>query len=220
MADNNFRSYPNRAAGALTRAQQDDPLAELARLIGQTDADADSRPDPRGPTPAYDEPAANPDWAADDRNGARHPEDDRYAAPAATEDYDAAYDDRYQQPRGAPLDSYRPGGPAYDDQEGAGGGGKPASALSTRLNGGRDFAREYYVQPEQSRSDETTDSHGASETRLPAVPAQSLPDARFEFDDLSDEAQADRAYAVYEYQDEESPARRGRRGVFVVAIVL
>ncbi|MGA8076803.1 MAG: SPOR domain-containing protein, partial [Xanthobacteraceae bacterium] len=219
MADNNFRSYPNRAAGALTRAQQDDPLAELARLIGQTDAQADSRPNPRGPTPAYDEAAANPDWAADDRNGVRYPEDDRYAAPAATEDYDAAYDDRYQQPRGASLESYRPGGSADDDQEG-GGGGKPASALSTRLNGGRDFARDYYVPPEQSRFGETTDPHGTSDARVPAVPAQAQPDERFEFDDLSDEAADDRAYAVDEYQDEENPARRGHRGIFVVAIVL
>ncbi len=219
MADNNFRSYPHRAAGALTRAQQDDPLAELARLIGQADPEADSRPDPRGPAPADDEQAADPDWAADDRDSVRHPESDRYAAAAATEDYDPAYDDRYQQPRGAALESYRPGDSAYGDHAGEA-GARPAPALSARLNGGRDFARDYYVPPEQSRFRETTDPQGTSNPPVPAFHPQSPPDERFEFDDLSDDASDDRAYAADEYQDEEIPARRGRRGIFVVALVL
>jgi hypothetical protein len=37
MADNNFRSYRGRDAVAPAGAQTDDPLAELARLIGQSE---------------------------------------------------------------------------------------------------------------------------------------------------------------------------------------
>ncbi len=75
MADNNFRPYrsrdplPPRGADAPARAQSDDPLAELARLIGQSDTGTDyGRDADYGAAPAPDEPAAGGlDWAADDR---------------------------------------------------------------------------------------------------------------------------------------------------------
>ena len=47
MADDNFRSNRNRdamaprSAGAPARGQADDPLAELARLIGQSELEGD-----------------------------------------------------------------------------------------------------------------------------------------------------------------------------------
>lgn len=199
MADNNFRSNPNRAAGVPSPGRPDDPLAELARLIGQTDPEADPGRDPRlGPAP-FEEPLAS-----HDRNGVRYPEDDRYAAPAAPEDYDPAYDDRYGEPRRAAA-------------EGADGS---ASALSARLNGARDFARDYYVPPEQSRFRETPDPDAAFDARMPAFPQQPRPDERFDYDDMSGETPDDQAYALDEYQEEEIPAHRGRRGVFAIAVVL
>ena len=45
MADNNFRSYRSRdrsGAGRPPRESADDPLAELARLIGQSDPYAEA----------------------------------------------------------------------------------------------------------------------------------------------------------------------------------
>jgi hypothetical protein len=96
MADSNFRPYrsrdplPPRSAEAPARAQPDDPLAELARLIGQSDPVDDYDRGARNSTaPAFDEPTAG-DWAADDR----------YAEPseAAGEAYDSRYDERYAPP--------------------------------------------------------------------------------------------------------------------------
>jgi hypothetical protein len=79
MADSNFRSY--RSHDPLARpgdrapasAQDADPLAELARLIGQSSA-ADA--------PAYQpEPAGGPEWAADDRYAeATEPAPETYSA--------------------------------------------------------------------------------------------------------------------------------------------
>ncbi|MGB6345539.1 MAG: hypothetical protein WBG15_22790, partial [Xanthobacteraceae bacterium] len=85
MADNNFRSYRGRDGGGPARAQPDDPLAELARLIGQSEPARDYDRDTRsGPT--LDQPAGGLDWAADDRYA-------QQSEPAA-EDYDAAPDER------------------------------------------------------------------------------------------------------------------------------
>src|SRR5271169_1749223 len=94
MADNNFR--PFRSRDSLAREDVDptsgaarDPLAELARIIGQSnrvnDFDRDSRHDPRhNVVETLDEPlpaAADRDWAADDG----------YAEPDAPEQYPDQY---------------------------------------------------------------------------------------------------------------------------------
>ena len=86
MADNNFRSYRGRDGVAPARAQPDDPLAELARLIGQTEPASDhSRDTPRGP--ALEQPAGGLDWAAEDRYAAQNE--------PAEDDYDARVDEDY-----------------------------------------------------------------------------------------------------------------------------
>ena len=102
MADNNFR--PFRSRDTLAREDVDptsdaarDPLAELARIIGQSnrvnDFGRDPRHDPRhNVVQTLDEPlpAADRDWAADDG----------YAEPDAPEQYPEQYaEENYVQPR-------------------------------------------------------------------------------------------------------------------------
>ena len=90
MADNDFRSYrgreplPPTGAGRSARAPIDDPLAELARLIGQDDPVNDYNRDP-----AYDEaaPDGGSDWLADDRHGQSVAASERYDAPPTAETY-------------------------------------------------------------------------------------------------------------------------------------
>jgi hypothetical protein len=102
MADNNFRTF--RSRDSLTREDVDptsdaarDPLAELARIIGQSNRvnqfDRDPRTDPRtdprrNVVETLDEPLppAQRDWVADDG----------YAAPDAPEQY---AEESYVQPR-------------------------------------------------------------------------------------------------------------------------
>jgi len=95
MADNNFRTFRSREP--LAREDVDptsdaarDPLAELARIIGQSNRvnqfDRDAR---HNPVETLDEPLPPPadrDWAADDR----------YAAPDAPDQY---AEESYVQPR-------------------------------------------------------------------------------------------------------------------------
>src|ERR1700730_6644441 len=108
MADSNFR--PFRSRDSLAREDVDptsdaarDPLAELARIIGQSnrvnDFDRDPRHEPRHHEPRHnvvetlDEPlpaAADRDWAADDG----------YAEPEAPDQYPDQYaEENYVQPR-------------------------------------------------------------------------------------------------------------------------
>jgi hypothetical protein len=65
MADSNFRSYRGRDAAARDEIDANapdavrDPLAELARLIGQGDPVSEFSPNPRRqPAPQYDSPAS------------------------------------------------------------------------------------------------------------------------------------------------------------------
>jgi hypothetical protein len=92
MADNNFRSFRNRDARANDLAAHDtarDPLAELARLIGQSDQ-AGEFGARRGQAESYAEaPVAEPlQWSADDgyAEPALHP-DDRSIQPRLAEPY-------------------------------------------------------------------------------------------------------------------------------------
>ena len=121
MADNNFRSY--RSHDPLARpgdrapasAQIADPLAELARLIGQTEA---TEPFGRGaaePAAYAPEPTGSPDWAADDRYAvAAEPVAETYSegypeeAERYEEEFAAAPRDAFPAPRlNAPDDGHR-----------------------------------------------------------------------------------------------------------------
>jgi len=207
MADDNFRSYRGRGAGAPAGAPIDDPLAELARLIGQSDPARDTGRDMgrdarHGAVPSFNEPSDEPslDWAAQDGDVASYDDADRYVGQAGAEPDETAYDDRYEAP---------------DDQLAEPPSGRHGSALSTRLNGARDFARDYYAPPEESRFQEMRETRAMANRQAPAFPPEARVD-RYQFDDAAD----DQADAVDEYQEEELPAGRRRGGFFVVAAVL
>src|SRR3984893_17030953 len=96
MADNNFR--PFRSRDTLARDDVDptsdaprDPLAELARIIGQSNRVNDFDRDPRhSVVQTLDEPlpaTTDRDWAADDG----------YAEPDAPEQYAEQHPDQYAE---------------------------------------------------------------------------------------------------------------------------
>ena len=208
MADNNFRPYrsrdplPPRGADAPARAQSDDPLAELARLIGQSDTGTDyGRDADYGAAPAPDEPAAGGlDWAADDR----------YVEPnePAGEGYDARYDQRYEPARSEPPPLRRPAPPQYDRGYEA----PPASQFSEpapRLNGPRESARGYAAPP-------PAPARYRDQQQPPEPTGRSLPaflprmrDERYDYDDQPQDDADDQAYAADDYEDEAPNGRRG-----------
>ena len=89
MADNVFRSYRSRDSIAredIDSAGDDagDPLAELARLIGQSDPRSEARHERYAADAPDDAAAPGLDWAADESYPPEHArEDDRYASPLA-----------------------------------------------------------------------------------------------------------------------------------------
>jgi len=223
MADNNFRSYRGRDAGA-PRSQPDDPLAELARLIGQREPASDPGHDVRrGPATSREESAGDPDWTAQERDDDTRHRDERYAEEPTAQAYDAAYDDGYEPapPVANALPSYRPGASSdYDDGEYEPQGDRQISAPSSRLNGGRAFAREYYASPDEPRLPETPQSPLAADRQLPAFLPQSRAE-RYQFDAQSQPGPDNQAYALEDYDEaEEAPAGRRRRGFMVLAVVL
>lgn len=120
MADNNFRSYRGRQIPASERAGAtatggNDPLAELARLIGQSDPYAERQYDPQGwRHPAEEEPAHGHEWAGEEEIEQAYAAEGRYAQapamPRATplRDYVSQSDEReYEQE--PPVDQYYSG---------------------------------------------------------------------------------------------------------------
>ncbi|MFZ0425414.1 MAG: SPOR domain-containing protein [Xanthobacteraceae bacterium] len=197
MADSNFRSY--RSHDPLARpgdrapasAQIADPLAELARLIGQTGAadgfgrGAAGATDPAAYEP---EPAASPDWAADDRYAE--------AAEPARETYGAGYEEetvRYEEEFVAPPREQSP---------------------APRLNGGRDDSRRY-ATPQPRVRDEVAP---AQEFKIPAFLPRGGDD-RYEYEDEEQSGSDDQAYAADDYEDE-APSPRRRSGLVLVAAIL
>jgi SPOR domain len=220
MADDNFRFNRSRAAmaprsaGAPVRGQLDDPLAELARLIGQSEPGSDLGRDPRrdlGP----DARAGDIDWAA------REPyADDRYQE--QVEPVEDSYGARYDEaPQAEAVSSYRAGAaPRYSrdiayEPPPAGQFSAPADP-EPRFNGSREFGRDGL--PELSRFRDTPELPQTAGRQLPAF----LPRLPAE-DDAQDEDAPDypddQAYALEDYA-EEAPAVKRRSGVVVVAAVL
>jgi hypothetical protein len=202
MADNNFRSYRGRDAGAPPRSQPDDPLAELARLIGQSEPATDYDRDARG-GPSFDQPASDLDWAAEDR----------YAQPRepAEADYDAP-DEPYAPAQHADLlPTFRPGAPSYDDAHEPP-ASRPFSPPARSLNGTRDYAL-----PERARFHDEQEPVQSVGRQPPGFLSQ-LPDDR-DYDYPPEQGGDDQAYALEDYE-EEAPAGRRRTGLVVVAAVL
>jgi len=207
MADNNFRAYRSRDAvaqddiAADARAAARDPLAELARLIGQADPVSEfSRSARRDPEPYNDaEPAAPAqDLAAGDGYG----EPNQYA------------EDNYVQPRLAepyppPRDNPRYG---RDDMR------EPPidNRYSERVD---DF--DPVRDRDQAYDARYRDDNVPAEPRgrpLPALAPQSYDDEYEDDEQWQDDAD-DQSYEPNEYDEEsESGSRRG--GMVVILAVL
>ena len=197
MADDNFRSYRNRDPLARTEAERiaseaGDPLAELARLIGQTDPYAEG-----GRTDAYsqarlgDEAEADRNWAADEGYAEQHDHaEDRYAPPPPP------------PPPSASYPSYAPEQPGYENERTTDGryfSGPAAKFNGFRDDGDRDYRSEQMPAP---RSQE-----------LPAY-AGAMADEEYE----AHEGDSSQTYAAEDYYDE--PARPRRRPGVVVAMAV
>ncbi|MGA7787609.1 MAG: hypothetical protein WCA56_05525, partial [Xanthobacteraceae bacterium] len=219
MADDNFRSYRDARAprAAPARAQSDDPLAELARLIGQSEPMDDySRGDGRAePATAYDQPAGSLDWATLDR-----PDDVRYADPyqPPEDNYKPGHDEGYEEARSAAaLPSHRPDprDAEYDRQ-----GQVPTPA--PRFNGAHEYARDY-AAPEPSRYPAVREQPASLSRQppafLPQIQNEGYEDERYEYDDQPQDGPHDEPYALEDYE-EEAPATPRRSGLVVVAAVL
>ncbi len=209
MADNNFRSY--RSRDPLTRDEINptaregagDPLAELARLIGQTDPYAEGgRHEAYGPGQSGDDAAApGLDWAADDSYAERHDRAQGHYVPPPP-----------SPP--APPDSY----PSYAAQE-RGYENEPAasgryfSGPATKFSGFREDASDHPMADDSQYRDE---QKPVSPNRpLPAF--TSAPEDSYEADEQ--EHDGGQAYAADDYYDDPpNPRRRG--GLVVVMAVL
>ncbi len=131
MADNNFRYDRGRDFPAWDDSRQaaSDPLAELARLIGQADpyAEADRRGKHDSGRPHDVAPAPDADWAAEDSHAA----------------HDRRADERYAPPAAASHQPYAPQEPGYEDDEPSG-GGRYFSGPTAAFNGFRDETDVYH----------------------------------------------------------------------------
>src|SRR3984893_7956335 len=218
MADNNFR--PFRSRDTLAREDVDptseaarDPLAELARIIGQSNRVNDFGRDPRHDSrhnvvQTLDEPlpAAGRDWAVDDG----------YAEPDAPEQYPEQYaEENYVQPR---LPEPYPADRAYDRHD-------------------RDEERAPSIASQYSEPAEPYDDPHDDETaydpryrdeerpagRQPVLAPQSLApqsnDDEYETEDQWDD-QADRQSHEFEDYADEATARPRRNGFVVVWAML
>jgi hypothetical protein len=197
MADNNFRSYRSRDplagdhANAPAAEGAADPLAELARLIGQTDPQAEGGRYEDDPT------ASGRDWSADDRYADQH----------------NRVQDRYVQPPPLPSDPYPSRAPqrsGYENEPVA--SSRYFSGPAAKFSGFREDGGDYVaVDDAQYRGEPTPISAG----QLPAFAA--APSERG-YEANEQEYDGGQAYGADDYNDEAPNARRG--GLVVVMAVL
>jgi hypothetical protein len=201
MADNNtYRSHRNRddvaydSDGVPARGPAD-PLAELARLIGQNDPRNEFGHDGGGAVPVHDEAVAPQEW----------PADERYAESGqpAEQGYDERYDERYDPPRLAePPVPYRAAPPSR--------GGDYVPPVPPRSNSGREDARFYApVEPRYPAGQQAPADYSQ---QSPAFAAQPHDDY-----DYDDQEQDDGRYAE---DEDEAPSGRRRGGLVIIAAVL
>ncbi len=207
MADNDFRSYRSRDAARdevdpAGREGSSDPLAELARLIGQSDPyDEGGDHETYSPAQAGDD-TANPglEWTVDDGYD-EQPADDRYAPPSPADSY----------PSHAPPSYARPDR-GYENEPPA--GSRSFSAPAAKRNGSRDDAGDYQTADNAYYRDERQPV--SSGRQLPAFTSRA-PDDRYETD--AQEHDRGQAYAADDYYDDDPNPRR-RSGFIVVMAVL
>ena len=216
MADSNFR--PFRSRDSLAREDVDptsdaarDPLAELARIIGQSDRvnqfDRDPRHDPRHDVV---ETLGEPPPATADRNWGA---DDGYVEPDAPEQYPDQYaEENYVQPRlPDPYPADRAGGRYERDDERAPSIASQYSEPAEAYDDPHDEERAY-----DARYRDEDPPRSAS--RQPALAPQSYDD-EYEAEDQWD-GQADRQSDDVEDYDDEATARPRRSELVVVLAML
>jgi len=232
MAENTFRSYRNRepvnrepmGRGDVDPTARDaggDPLAELARLIGQSDPNAGYGRDAGHSAPeTFDDAEQAPglDWAAneggaeqDHRQDQR--QDQRYAEPARAEDRYVPPPLAASYPPYASNAGYSPPEPGYAEEP------QPADQYSgpaPSVKGLREDARDYAVAQDAHLDDqEPPISHGR---QAPAFAPQSQ-SGPYAINDRARDDADDQSYASDDY-DDETPYRRRRSGSVVVIAVL
>lgn len=204
MADNNFRSDRNRdplahrSADAAAREAVDDPLAELARLIGQSATVSDDRY--TSPPRDYAAPAGHVDWAADDRYAEQSDVDQE----AYDQRYEQRYDERYDERREPPplADPRLPQPPALSARDRTY-APPPARQLSAPA----------LMSPPHYRDDQEAEGGPQLPAFLPRAP-----DSRYQYDD-QEQGGSDDQYALDDYEDD-APNGRRRGGFVVIAAVL
>ncbi|MGB7179090.1 MAG: hypothetical protein WBD33_19795, partial [Xanthobacteraceae bacterium] len=247
MADNIFRTT-RRNPAPQGGQQGDDPLAELARLIGRTNPQ--SRAARQNEPPPLDAPEATPEWPADARYAepqqppsaepqpryaepqARHDQaqdqpSDQYAA-QSPDQYDDQYDDRqYDDRRQAPQPAntyppYRAAPPSYNAEHEQ---PDPYAARSQRDAAQDDDAQAYDDQASYQDHPRYDDAHDPIQD-LPAFLPRGR-DARRDnrrddrYDDYAEEGQRedDQSYELEDYEDDEVLPRK-RRGFAIFAALL
>jgi SPOR domain len=215
MADNtyrNFRSRDTSSRGNAGRDGADDPLAELARLIGQSDpAGERGREGWRSDTHS-DAPAAEMEWAADESYA-----DQRYQAADAYPSQRAP--DSYPAQRAA--DPFPPLPPApqlprdddyYDDR------GSSQFPTAPRLHGVSEDALARAISSDDRYGDDRhPDDRHPDDRQTPSFMADHRVDT-YRDDERHDDA-SDQPYEEEEDLDE-APASRRRSGLVMVAAVL
>ncbi len=231
MAENISRSFRSRdrlSAGQsepAPRRMADDPLAELARLIGQGDPPARepgyrSRQTPVATREMRLPPAPQLESWGSDQDNDQHGEavepyadEQQYADPHYAEDgaaaqphYEDGYDDRYENGHDAPAlaDPY----PAYPR-----GPGLPFEPMidaqqATARRGARDYAP---IEQPHERADEGQDA-------FDPPPADDPHDGPYDYEQQQAEG-VEPDYAIEEYEDDGASHRR-RGGLVLVAAVL
>jgi hypothetical protein len=226
MADNSFRAYRGRDdIDSNSPDSVRDPLAELARLIGQTDTAGDYRTSPRRePVQRYEEPVQHYEddvapvapaqgRVAEDRYDDQNQyAEERRAEPQAAEAYPALRDDypRFSQPEAR--------GPQFDDRY-----VEPAA--------GHDF-RNAPLAYEDQYQDEPPRPSPPRSRQLPALAPEARDIGAYEHEDGYADAQdqddgqwhdeaEDQGYAADEYDDETDTApRRSGLALFLGVIGL
>jgi hypothetical protein len=210
MADNtyrNFRSRDTSSRGNAGRDVADDPLAELARLIGQSDpAGERGREGWRSDTQS-DAPAAEIDWAADESYAdQRYPASDSYPSQRAADTYPSQWaDDPFPPLPPAPQlprdDDY------YDDR------GSSQFPTAPRLHGG--VSEDALARAISSDDRYDVDRH-PDDRQTPSFMADHRVDS-YRDDEGHDDA-SDQPYDEEGY--DEAPTKRRRSGLVMVAAVL
>jgi hypothetical protein len=196
MADDNFRSY--RSRDPLPRDEGDhfdesDPLAELARLIGQSDPNSERRSAESYSSARSDvrETASDADWAAEEDYTDEHERaDDRYVPPP---------------PAPAPGPFYAPKEPAYEDETPS--AGRYFSGPAAQFNGFREETEVGYREQQ------------VPVLRARDLPAYATAETDESYEPEEPEHDGSKGYAADEYYDEVPSARR-RSGVLIIMAVL